>query len=89
MSEQQQIEDLKEHLSCAMISIRQQALNTFVQELMVILAKQGEYRLDDLLDALALWSERREDWSKVTEHLDRAANEVREAKAHLIGKSKK
>ncbi len=82
-------EDIREGLESALMSARMEMLRVFVQELMIVLAKQ-DFRLDDLLEALAEYSERRADWSKVTQHLVAAANEVREAKEQLTGsKSKK
>lgn len=88
MTDSQYIDDLKEHLQCSMVSLRQEALRLFVGELMVALAKQ-DYRLNDLLEALALYSEGRKDWAKVTALLDQAAQEVVEVKRHLTGKSGK
>ncbi len=68
-----------------MISARQEMLRLFVQELMIVLAKQ-DFRFNDLLDALSDYSENRKDWSKVTEHLVAAANAVVQAKQLLTGK---
>jgi hypothetical protein len=81
-------EDIRENLQTAMTAARTEMLRVFVQELMIVLAKQ-DFRLDDLLEALAEYAERRADWSKVTEYLVAAANAVVEAKEQLTGKSKK
>lgn len=79
--------DIREGLETAMTAARQEMLRLFVEELMITLAKQ-DFRLNDLLEALVEYSERRADWSKVTEHLVAAANAVVEAKEDLIGKKK-
>ena len=81
-------EDIREGLETAMTAARTEMLWLIVKELMVVLAKQ-DFRLNDLLEALAEYSERRADWSEVTEHLVAAANAVVEAKEQLTGKSKK
>lgn len=76
---------VRQQLESAVKTARQESLQMFVKELMIALAKQN-YRLDDLLDALAVYSQGRSDWSKVTEHLIAAEREVREAKKRLKGK---
>jgi hypothetical protein len=81
-------DDIRENLETAMTAARTEMLRLFTEELMVVLAKQN-FRLDDLLQALAEYSERRADWSKVTEYLVLASNAVVEAKEQLTGKSKK
>lgn len=75
--EPQSTKELREHLECSMLSLRQQAISLLVQELMVVLQKQG-YFLDDLLEALAQYSEARPEWVRVTELLDRAVDVVRD-----------
>jgi hypothetical protein len=64
---------------------RQESLRIFVHQLMIALAKEN-YRLDDLLEALVHYSGRRADWSKVSEHLSAAVQEVRGAKKKITGK---
>jgi hypothetical protein len=64
---------------------RQESLRIFVEQLMIALGKEN-YRLDDLLEALFHYSQRRADWSKASEHLSAAAQEVREAKKKITGK---
>jgi hypothetical protein len=64
---------------------RQETLRIFVEQLMIALAKEN-YRLDDLLEALVHYSQRRADWSKASEHLSAAAQEVRGAKRKITGK---
>lgn len=76
---------VREQLESAVRVVRQETLEIFVRELMIALAKEN-YRLDDLLDVLGLYSQNRKDWSKVTEHLATAAQEVRQAKRKLTGK---
>lgn len=76
---------VRQGLESAVRLARQETLETFVRELMIALAKEN-YRLDDLLDALTVYSQNRKDWSKVTEHLVIAAQEVRQAKKKLTGK---
>lgn len=78
-------DDIRENLETAMTSARMEMLRLFVEELMIVLAKQ-DFRLNDLLQALVGYSEKRKDWAKVTEHLVAAANAVVEAKQQLIGK---
>lgn len=78
-------DDIRENLETAMMAARQEMLRLFVEELMIVLAKQ-DFRLNDLLDALTDYSQKRKDWSKVTEHLVAAANAVTEAKRQLTGK---
>lgn len=85
MPDSQHLEDLKEHFECALLSIKKQALSIFVQELMPILAAQN-YLFDDLLEALAEYSETRSDWARATELLDRAVDEVRDVRRQLTGK---
>ena len=80
-------DDIRENLETAMTSARMEMLRLFVEELMIVLAKQ-DFRLNDLLEALVDYSEKRKDWTKVTEHLVAAANAVVEAKQQLIGNKK-
>ena len=81
-------EDIKQNLEGAMTAARMETLRVFVEQLMLVLAKQ-DFRLNDLLEALVEYSERRADWSKVTEHLVAASNAVVEAREQVTGKSKK
>jgi hypothetical protein len=76
---------IRQQLEFAVKLARRETLQAFVRELMIALAKEN-YRLDDLLDALTVYSQGRGDWSKVFEHLIAAAKEVREAKKKLTGK---
>ena len=85
MTDSHNIDDIRENLETAMLAARTEMLRLLTQELMIVLAKR-DFRLDDLLEALVEFSERRKDWAKVTEHLVAAANEVREAKRQLTGK---
>lgn len=78
-------DSIGQQLQSAVRAARQECLQAFVRELMVALAKEN-YRLDDLLDALTVYSQGRSDWSKVTEHLIAAAEGVRGAKRRLTGK---
>jgi hypothetical protein len=80
-------EGIREGLETAVTAARMEMLRVLVGELMIVLAKQ-DFRLDDLLQALVEYSERRADWSKVTEYLVLASNAVVEAKEQLIGKKK-
>jgi hypothetical protein len=80
-------EDIREGLETAMTAARIEMLCVFVQEMMIVLAKQ-DFRLNDLLEALAEYSEKRKDWARVTEHLVAASHAVLEAKEQLIGKKK-
>lgn len=77
--------DIRENLEIAMTAARTEMLRLFVSEFMIVLAKQ-DFRLNDLLEALAEYSERRADWSEVTGYLIQAANAVVEAKRALTGK---
>lgn len=77
--------DIRENLETAMTAARQEMLRLLVEELMIVLAKQ-DFRLNDLLEALTGYAEKRKDWSKVTEHLVAAANAVTEARRQLTGK---
>jgi hypothetical protein len=79
------VEDIRESLEAAMLAARTEMLRLFVQELMIVLAKK-DFRLNDLLEALAEYSERRADWSRVTEHLVAASGAVVEARRELTGK---
>lgn len=81
----QYVEELREHLECSMLSLRQQAISLFVQELMVVLQKQG-YLFDDLLEALSEYSEARSDWARATDLIDQAVNEIRDRRRELTGK---
>jgi hypothetical protein len=85
MPDSQHLEDLKEHFECALFSIRQEALSIFVRELMPILAAQN-YQFDDLLEALAQYSEARSDWARATDLIDQAVNEIRDRRRELTGK---
>lgn len=76
---------VREQLEVAVRVVRQETLEIFVRELMIALAKEN-YRLDDLLDGLTLYSQRRSDWSEVTKCLAAAAVGVRAAKRKLIDK---
>jgi hypothetical protein len=47
--------------------------------------ERENFRLNDLLEALAQYSERRSDWSRVTEHLVAASGAVVDARKQLTG----
>ena len=85
MTDSQHLEDLREHLECSVLSVRQEMLRVFVKELMVALRKQN-YMFDDLLDALSEYSEGRSDWAEATQLIDRAVNEIRDRRRELTGK---
>ena len=78
-------DDIRENLQTAMVAARMELLRVFVEQLMIVLAKQN-YRLDDLLNALTEYTEIRKDWSRVAEHLVAASNAVSDAKRELTGK---
>ena len=78
-------DDIREGLEAAMTAARMEMLRLVVEQLMIVLAKQN-FRLNDLLDALTEYSERRADWSRVTEHLVAASNAVSDARRELTGK---
>ena len=78
-------DEIRENLETAMTAARMQTLCLIVEQFMIVLARQN-YRLNDLLDALVQYSERRADWSRVTEHLTAASNAVVEARRELTGK---
>ena len=71
-------------LAEATVTARQITMQLFVQKLMVALGKQN-YRLNDLLEALAEYARRREDWSNVVYHLEAARDEVVRAKTKITG----
>jgi hypothetical protein len=77
-------EEIREHLETAMLAARTEMLRMYVAELMIVLAREN-FRLDDLLQTLAEYCERRPDWSEVSSHLVQAANAVQEAKEALTG----
>ncbi len=79
------IGDIREGLETAMTAARMEMLRIVVEELMLSLGRQN-FRLNDLLEALVAYSERRADWTEVTKHLVQAANAVTDARQELTGK---
>lgn len=79
---QSHTDDIKEGLETAMTAARMEMLRILVEELMLTLARQN-FRLNDLLEALVTYSERRADWSEVTKHLVQAANAVTDARQQI------
>lgn len=79
------IGDIREGLETAMTAARMEMLRIVVEELMLSLGRQN-FRLNDLLEALVTYSERRADWSEVTKHLVQAANAVTDARQQLTDK---
>ncbi len=75
---------LAQLLAEATVTARNLTMQLFVQKLMVALAKEN-YRLNDLLESLAEYAKRREDWSNVVHHLEAARDEVVRAKTKITG----
>lgn len=84
MSDSPHVENIQKSLQSSLEASRQEALTVFVEQLMFALAKQ-DYRLNDLLGALVIYSRRRTDWRRVTEHLLLATDAVLQAKRELTG----
>lgn len=75
-------EDIAELLTDAVQASREKSLYELIEQLMVALAKK-DYQFDEVLDALANYAHKREDWNEVVKKLEESALEIKTIRKRL------